>query len=446
MHTTFSQHFNTRTLLKFAAPSILMMILLSLYTIVDGIFVSRLVGSNALSSLNIVYPVINVVVAVGTMLATGGNAIMSRYLGQNRLEDAKVALSEFVSLGILISIILMIFSQLFTSQIAYFLGSNDKLLKDCNTYLSISMYFAPACMLQTLFQSYFVTSGNSKIGLILSFVSGVFNVVFDYVFIALFNMGIAGAALATGLGQLIPAIVGVYYFFFGKTQLRFGSFKFNIREILEASYNGSSEMVSQLSNAIMTFLFNIILMKLAGASGVAAITILLYTQFLFNAFYLGFSIGISPIIGFKYGANELKELKHIYKVTFIFTFISSIVILVVALLSTNYLVGVFTHEKETYDLAVIGFKIFAINFLFSGLNILSSGFFTALSNGKISALISIFRTLIFTASSLILLSQLFGIIGAWIAVPCAEILTLVLCVFLHKKYFISDGSTNYFIN
>ena len=217
MHTTFSQHFNTRTLLKFAAPSILMMILLSLYTIVDGIFVSRLVGSNALSSLNIVYPVINVVVAVGTMLATGGNAIMSRYLGQNRLEDAKVALSEFVSLGILISIILMIFSQLFTSQIAYFLGSNDKLLKDCNTYLSISMYFAPACMLQTLFQSYFVTSGNSKIGLILSFVSGVFNVVFDYVFIALFNMGIAGAALATGLGQLIPAIVGVYYFFFGKT-------------------------------------------------------------------------------------------------------------------------------------------------------------------------------------------------------------------------------------
>lgn len=422
-----------------------MMMLLSLYTIVDGIFVSRLVGSNALSSLNIVYPVINIVVAVGTMLATGGNAIMSRYLGQNRLEDAKVALSEFVCLGLFVSIVLMVFSQLFTSQIAYFLGSNDELLKDCDTYLSISMYFAPACMLQTLFQSYFVTSGNSRIGLILSFVSGVFNVVFDYVFIAIFHMGIAGAALATGLGQVIPAIVGVYYFFFGKTQLKFTSFKFNVREVLEACYNGSSEMVSQLSNAIMTFLFNIILMKLAGASGVAAITILLYTQFLFNAFYLGFSIGISPIVGFKYGANELKELKHIYKVTFIFTFISSILIFIVALMSANGLVQVFTHEKDTYDLAVAGFRLFAINFLFSGLNIMSSGFFTALSNGKISALISFCRTLIFTASSLILLSRLFGINGAWIAVPVAEILTLLLCIYLHRKYFLTNNGLNYFV-
>ena len=444
MHTTFSQSFNTRSLLKFAAPSILMMILLSLYTIVDGIFVSRLVGSNALSSLNIVYPIINIVVAIGTMLATGGNAIMSRYLGQNRLEDAKAALSEFVALGLLVSFVLMIFSQLFKTQISYFLGSNDLLLKDCNIYLSISMYFAPACMLQTLFQSYFVTSGNSKIGLILSFISGVFNVVFDYVLIVIFHMGVAGAALATGLGQLIPAVVGIYYFFFRKTQLKFSSFSFNVQEILEVCYNGSSEMVSQLSNAIMTFLFNIILMRLAGANGVAAITILLYTQFLFNAFYLGFSIGISPIVGYKYGANELKELKHIYKVTFLFTALSSVVIFAVALASTNGLVGVFTHEKATYDLAVTGFKLFAINFLFSGLNILSSGFFPALSNGKISELISFCRTLIFTSISLIFFSHIFGIIGAWIAVPLAEILTLLLCVYLHRKYFLSENKISYF--
>lgn len=444
MHTTFSQKFNTRSLLKFAAPSIVMMMLMSLYTIVDGIFVSRLVGSNALSSLNIVYPVINIVVAIGTMFATGGNAIISRYLGEKRIKDARNCLSEFVCIGFIFSLVAMILTQFFLTPISYFLGSNEILLQDCNTYLSISMYFAPACMLQSLFQSYFVTSGNSKIGLILSFISGIFNVVFDYVFIAIFHMGVGGAALATGLGQVIPAIVGLYYFTFSKTELKFCAFQFHFSEIWKACYNGSSEMVSQLSNAIMTFLFNIILMRLAGASGVAAITILLYAQFLFNAFYLGLSIGISPIVGFKYGANELKELKHIYKISFVFTAISSILIMIVAVLSSNILVGIFTKEVETYNLAVVGFKLFSINFLFSGLNIISSGFFTALSNGKVSAIISFCRTLIFTSLSLILLSQFFGLTGAWLAVPVAEALTLILCIFLHKMYFLGNGEYVYF--
>ena len=444
MHTTFSQKFITRSLLKFAAPSIFMMMLMSLYTIVDGIFVSRLVGSNALSSLNIVYPVINIVVAIGTMFATGGNAIISRYLGERRIKDARNCLSEFVCIGFIFSFVAMILTQCFLTPISYFLGSNEILLKDCNTYLSISMYFAPACMLQSLFQSYFVTSGNSKIGLILSVISGIFNVVFDYVFIAIFHMGVGGAALATGLGQVIPAIVGLYYFTFSKTELKFCTFQFHFSEIWKACYNGSSEMVSQLSNAIMTFLFNIILMRLAGASGVAAITILLYAQFLFNAFYLGLSIGISPIVGFKYGANELEELKHIYKISFGFTALSSILIMLAAILSSNILVGIFTKEVETYNLAVVGFKLFSINFLFSGLNIISSGFFTALSNGKVSAIISFCRTLIFTSSSLIILSQFFGLTGAWLAVPVAEALTLILCIFLHKKYFLGHGEYVYF--
>lgn len=444
MHTTFSQKFHTRSLLKFAAPSICMMMLMSLYTIVDGIFVSRFVGSNALSSLNIVYPVINVVVAVGTMFATGGNAIISRYLGEKRINEARMCLSEFVCIGFIFSVLVLILTQCFLTPISYFLGSNASLLEDCNTYLSISMYFAPACMLQTLFQSYFVTSGNSKIGLSLSCISGIFNVVFDYVFIVLFHMGIGGAALATGLGQVIPSVVGLYYFTFSMTKLKFCHFQFHIHEITRACYNGSSEMVSQLSNAIMTYLFNIILMRLAGANGVAAITILLYAQFLFNAFYLGLSIGISPIVGFKYGANKLKELKHIYKISFLFTAVSSVLIMIVAIFSSNALVGIFTKEIETYNLAVTGFKLFSINFLFSGLNIISSGFFTALSNGKVSAIISFCRTLIFTSTSLLLLSSLFGLTGAWLAVPVAEALTLILCVYLHLKYFLSSGEHRYF--
>ena len=210
------------------------------------------------------------------------------------------------------------------------------------------------------------------------------------------------------------------------------------KELLLACYNGSSEMVSQLSNSIMTFLFNIILMRLAGENGIAAITILLYGQFSFNAFYMGFSIGIAPIIGFQYGANGKSELRNIYKVSFIFVAISSVIITAAAILLSPVIIGVFTKEPATYELAYTGFRIFAINFLLSGINIVSSGFFTSLSNGKVSAIISFCRTLVFTAASLLILPNFLGITGAWLAVPVAELLTLFVCIYMHRKYFFKN--------
>ena len=444
MHQQFSQKFTTRALLRFAAPSIFMMILMSLYTIVDGIFVSRFVGSNALSAINIVYPYVCFTVAVSTMLGTGGNAIISRYMGQHKMDEARQCLSMFVVIGILFSVVSLAICRAFLTNISYLLGSNDELLGDCNTYLMICMSFAPAAMLQGMFQSYFVTSGNSSIGLYVSTAAGIFNVVFDYVFIVLCHLGVAGAALATGIGQCIPALVGLWYFSFGKTELKFSKFKWNLHELLEACYNGSSEMVTQLSNAVMTYLFNIILMKLAGSNGVAAITIILYGQFVFVAFYLGFSVGISPIVGYKYGANDKAELKHIYKIVFLFTIVSSIVVAILAFMSTELMVGIFTKEKATYDLTVTGFRLFSISFLFSGINVMSSGFFTALSNGKISALISFCRTLIFTSLFIILLSYVFGTTGTWLAVPAAEGITCIVCFFMHKKYFLSNNELAYF--
>ena len=216
------------------------------------------------------------------------------------------------------------------------------------------------------------------------------------------------------------------------------------KELLLACYNGSSEMVTQLSNAVITFLFNIILLRLAGETGIAAITILLYGQFAFNAFYMGFSIGIAPIIGFQYGASGKSELKNIYKISFIFVAISSVIITATAILLSPYIIGIFTNDSATYELAYTGFRIFAINFLLSGVNIVSSGFFTALSNGKISAVISFCRTLIFTIASLLILPEFIGINGVWLAIPVAELLTAFVCFYMHKKYFFKNGKKAYF--
>lgn len=444
MSTSINKNFTPFSLLKFAMPSIIMMILMSLYTITDGIFISRYIGSNALSSLNIVFPVINIAIAISTMLGTGGNAIISKYLGEGKKEAANECLTLFVAVSILLSILILTITLIFLTPISRFLGASDILLSDCRKYLGYSIIFAPACMLQTIFQSYFVTAGKPTLGLVLTISAGITNVVLDYVFIARLDLGIKGAALATGIGQCIPAVVGLVFFIFAKNNLHFTKITLRFRELGMACYNGSSEMVTQLSIAIVTFLFNIVLMKIAGEKGVAAITILLYGQFLFNAFYLGFSIGISPIVGFQYGAKAKDKLKNIYKVSFIFVAVSSVILTIMALILTTPIMTIFTNDKKTFELAAPAFRIFAISFLFSGLNITSSGFFTALSNGKISAIISFCRTLVFTVISLLFLPQLLGINGAWIAIPVAEFITLIMTVPMHLKYFIRKNNSNYF--
>ena len=445
MSTSLNQHFTPWALLKFAFPSIIMMIFMSLYTIVDGIFISRFLGSNALSSLNIVFPVINVVIAIATMLGTGGNAIISKYLGEGRDRDARECLTHFTVIGLAISLLLLVLTQIFLTPLCRALGSTDVLLADCRAYLSVSLLFAPACMLQTLFQSYLVTAGMPALGLFLTIGAGILNAVLDYVLILVFPMGIAGAAIATGIGQSVPAVAGLFYFLLSRKGLYFTRFRLHPKELFMACYNGSSEMVTQLSNAVITFLFNLIMLDLAGENGVAAITILLYGQFLFNAFYLGFSIGISPIVGFQYGAGNRKQLLSIYRISFLFVLASSVALTVIAVLSSTPLVSVFTRDPETFTLADAGFRIFAFNFLFSGFNIASSGFFTALSNGRVSAIISFLRTLVFIVLSLLTLPQFFGITGAWLAIPVAEFLTLMLALRLHRTYFIRPGERNYLL-
>ncbi len=434
MSTSINQDFKPLGLIKFAFPSIIMMMFMSLYTIIDGFFVSRYVGSNALSALNIVFPPISVLIAFGTMLATGGSAVVATQMGEGKKEKALSNFTFLVVAGIIISVILTVIILLFPTNISLMLGASDILLDDCNTYMVTAFLFAPFSMLQGLFQSFFITAGKPKLGLVLTVFAGIANAVLDFVFIAVFQMGIFGAALATGIGQMIPSLCGLIFFFSKKGDLYFTKFKVNFRVLGKACSNGASEMVTNLSYAVTTLAFNLILMQLAGETGVAAISILLYAQFLFMSLYLGFSIGIAPVISFQFGAEEFNKLKHTYKTSVWFVIISSVVITILSYSTADILIQLFVKDDiKTYELSITGFLIFATSFLFCGFNIFSSALFTALSDGKTSAIISFTRTFVFIMAALFILPLIWGVTGVWLAIPVAEFLTLFLAIFYNKS-------------
>ena len=414
-----------------------MMMFMSCYTIVDGIFISRYLGSEALSAANIVYPVFNLLLAVGIMFATGGSAVVSKKLGEGKKEEAMEDFSFLTAVGVALSVLLMIATLLFHNQISLFLGSSERILDYCNAYLIYLVLFAPACMLQSLYQSFFVTAGKPRLGLVLTVIAGLANAFFDYFFLAVCGMEIEGAAIATGIGQMIPAVVGTVYFFFFKGELHFVPFHFHGATLKQSCFNGSSEMVSNLANAIITYLFNIILMRIAGENGVAAITIILYAQFLFNSLYLGFSIGVAPVIGFQYGAKNRDQLKSLYKICNCFVIASSVVIAFFSWLLSDGIASIFVQDRgETYVMASEGLRIFALSF--SGFNIFSSSLFTALSDGKTSAIISFGRTCVFIILSLMILPNILGLTGVWLAIPVAEFLAVFVSVYYQwtkrKKY------------
>lgn len=430
MSQSISQKFTPVTLLKFAFPSIVMMIFMSCYTIVDGIFISRYLGSNALSAANIAYPPFNLLFAIGIMIATGGSAIVSKKLGEGKKEEALRDFSFLTASGMAASLIFLLVVVLFQNPLCRFLGASDLIFDDCRKYLVILGIFAPAAVLQSIYQSFFVTAGKPRLGLVLTVAAGLANAFFDYFFLAVVGTGIEGAAIATGIGQLIPAVIGTFYFFFFKGDLHFVPFQFYGATLKQACFNGSSEMVSNLANAVITYLFNIILMRIAGEEGVAAITIILYAQFLFNSLYLGFSIGVAPVIGFQYGARNKKELQNLYKICNCFVIVSSVVVTVLSWILSDGIASIFVPDKgATYIMASEGLRIFALSFLFSGFNIFSSSLFTALSDGRTSAVISFGRTCVFIILSLLILPNVIGLNGVWLAIPVAEFLAVFVSVY-----------------
>ncbi len=427
MSNSIGQEFKVFSLLKFALPSMVMMVFMSLYTIVDGIFISRMLGSDALSASNIIYPAVNILIAVGIMLATGGSAVVAKKLGEGNKQEARQNFTLIVTAGVVFAAVALILGHIFLTPLVKMMGATERILEYCELYLGTLLYFAPACVLQMLFQTFFVTAGKPQIGLIVTILGGVTNGVLDYVLMGPAGMGITGAAIATGMGQMVPAVIGVLYFFLNRRDLYFVRPEFKIKILAESCMNGSSEMVTNLSTAIVTYLFNMIMLKLMGENGVAAITIVLYGQFLFNALYMGYSMGVAPVISFNYGSGNTKMLKRIYRICITFIGVSSTIVTATALVGAEFIVEIFTSRNtETFDIASRGFFLFSFNYIFAGMNIFASAMFTALSNGKVSAIISFLRTFGFLTVSILLFPYILGVDGVWLSVPLAECLTIFI--------------------
>ena len=435
MKNLFDTKITFLSLIKLTLPTVIMMIFFSLYTIIDGIFVSNLVSSNALSSINIVFPIINLLIGIGVMFATGGSAIVAKTMGEGNNKKARENFSIITLSALICSLIIAVISILFIKNIILALGSTEVLYNDCYSYLLIMLIFTPCIILKMYFDYFLITAGVAKLGLISSVVGGIINVVLDYIFMAKFNMGVSGAAIATCLGYAIPSLVGILYFFNKNNLLHFVKPKFDFKVIKDSCINGSSEMVTQLSSAITTFVYNIVMINLLGEDGVAAITIILYIQFLLCSVYLGFTSGASPCISYNYGAKNNNQLRCLVKNSFLIVFLFSIASFLISRLSSEFLISAFTSKgSDVFNISLNGFNIFSFSFLLTGFNIFITGMFTAFSNGKISAMLSLMRTLILFIIGIILLPNLVGINGVWLVVPFSEIITILLGAFYVYKY------------
>lgn len=431
MDNTLAKNFTFTSLLSFAIPNIIMMISLSLYIIIDGMFVSRLIGTTALSAVNMFYPAICFEMAIAIMIATGGSAIVAKKMGEGKQQEAQNNLSFLIVVELLIGISIAIFGNLFTTKIISFLGASSTQAPLSITYAKIIFTFASAFFLQTAFQTFFVTAGKPTLGLIVTILAGVTNIVLDYIFMTPLNMGVAGAAIATGIGYCIPAVVGIFFFLTTKNNsLHFVRPQFDSRVLLQSCTNGSSEMVTNLANAATTFLFNYTLLQFYGENGVASITIILYFQYIFTALYFGYSNGIAPILSYKFGNDDKMQLKSIFKNSILFLIISSIVTNILIHITVTRALTIFTPtNNDVYNITLHGFNIYSLAFIIMGLGIFSSSMFTAFSDGKTSAIISFSRTFIFIVGAVLILPIIFGEIGVWIAVPIAEILGCIVALF-----------------
>ncbi len=432
---SFERKITPAFILKFTLPTMIMMVFNSFYTMVDGGFVSNFVGTAALSAINIVYPVISLVFSVGIMLATGGSAVVAKQMGEGNEGQAKKSFSLITLLGVSIGALFMLVGTCFTKPIVMALGANEAIYSFCYDYTFFISLFVPFAVLQVLFQFFFATSGRPDLGLISTVIGGVSNIVLDYVFMVPLNMGIKGAAIATGIGFVIPSVIGIMYFT-GKSNriLHFVKPVFDGSTVLKTCTNGSSEMVSNLSVAITTFMFNIIMMRYLGEDGVAAMTIVFYAQFLLTAVFMGYTSGVAPLISFNYGAQNKNRLKQLFKISMIFIAFCSALAFILSILLAKSVVGVFAPPgSNVFDLAIQGMGLFAIGFLFMGFNIFASGMFTALSNGKVSAILSFLRTFVFIVIAISVLPVLFEIDGIWVSVPIAEFLAILVSAWYMVK-------------
>ena len=422
MQIKLSDHFSYGRLLRFTLPSIIMMVISSIYSVVDGLFVSNLVGDLALSSVNIVFPVAMIVGSFGFMLGTGGSAIVARTMGEGDQPLANRYFSMIIYAVVLLGVVLSAVCVIYMEPIARFAGASDALIGDCVVYGRILLAGSVPFMLQTSFQSFFVVAEKPHLGLALSIAAGVTNMVMDYVLIAVCDLGVAGAAIATVMGYCVGGVLPLLYFLRPKREgIRLTRTRFYGKQLLNACTNGSSELMSNISSSIVGILYNVQLMRLIGEQGVAAYSVMMYVDFVFVATFLGFSIGSAPIVSYHYGAGNHPELKNVFRKSMAVILCTSVAMVILSELLSRPLSSAFVgYNAELLEMTVHGFRLFALCYLFCGINIYASSFFTALCNGALSALISFLRSLLLRGGMVLLMPILFDLDGIWTAVIAAE--------------------------
>ena len=440
MNIQLSDHFTYKKLLRFTLPSIAMMIFTSIYGVVDGFFVSNFVGKTPFATVNFIMPFLMILGTFGFMFGTGGSALVSKTMGEGNMEKANQLFSMLTYVSIGLGIFITVFGIIFIRPIAALLGAEGAMLDDCVLYGRIILAALPFFMLQMEFQSFFVTAEKPQLGLIETVAAGVTNMVLDALFIAVFQWGIAGAAIATAASQVIGGLFPILYFSRKNTSLlRLTKTSFNGKALLRTCTNGSSELMSNVSMSLVGMLYNVQLMKYAGEDGVAAYGVLMYINMIFIGAFIGYSIGTAPIIGYHYGAANYRELKSLLKKSLVIIGVFSVCMLILGEILAKPLSLIFvSYDTELLKLTLRGFAIFSVSFLFAGVAIFGSGFFTALNNGLISALISFLRTLVFQIAAILILPMIWGTDGIWLSVVIAELMaTVVTAAFLigmKRKY------------
>lgn len=435
-----SSHFNYRRLLYFTFPSVIMMVFTSIYGVVDGFFVSNFAGKTSFAAINFIMPVLLILGCIGFMLGTGGSALIAKTMGEGKAKKAQEIFSMIVYVSVLLGIFFAILGFVLLRRIAILLGAEGQMLEDCVLYGRIILPALPFYILQFEFQCLFATAAKPNLGLYITVASGITNMFLDALFVMGFHWGLIGAAAATGISQFVGGVLPLIYF--GRENaslLRLVKCRFDGSALFRTCTNGASELMSNISMSIVSMLYNTQLIKYAGEDGVASYGVLMYVSMIFQAIFIGYSVGAAPVIGYQYGARNHKELKSLLKKSIVLIGSFAVVMCIAGETLGKPLSFLFVgYDKALLAMTMHAFAIFSVSFLFSGFTIFGSSFFTALNDGLTSALISFLRTLVFQIAAVLIFPVLWGVDGIWWSIVAAEVMavtiTVVLLVVKRKKY------------
>ncbi|WP_434309274.1 MATE family efflux transporter [Hominifimenecus sp. rT4P-3] len=433
--TVYDKPVTFKNILTFAIPTIAMTVFMSFYTMVDGLFVSNLISTDALSAINLTAPVIQFVTAISTMLATGGSAVIMKKMGEQKAEEAKEDFTSLILTNVVVGFLMCGLGYLAMDPLLSIMHLSADVSGYCQEYLSCYLPFTVPILLMNNFTLYMIASDKAALSLICSVTGGLSNMILDYLFIAVFDMGIGGAAVATGLGYSVTAIVGLFVFSCKTNLLHFKKPVFRLKVLAHAASNGCSEMATAFVTGIITLMFNWTMLRYVGENGVAAITIIMYVLIFSSSLYTGYSYGVAPMISFFYGSQNQKKLKKLITDSLKIIAVISVLTAALSLILTKPLVAVFARPNNpVYGLAITGNRVCTLALLFIGFNIFASGMFTALSNGVVSAILAFSRSFVFMLITMLILPAILGVNGIWLATPAAEWMALLLSLGMFLKY------------